>query len=515
MPLSPMTRAILAASQNQGRMTVGSGLMALGRSIGAAISQYKHNKKMEEGAEEAFPYLDLPDPERQEIPSYEGESPLMRGMIAPAPQMAAGGPVAAKPQPGFGRGLGLLSGAVQPGQPGRFNLGMDQMTTKPESDEVYNMKKNYLEQQEALTNQIMDQYRRYYMSDDPEERKIALDAIRRRATPTEKKVYSAGGYVWMTGPDGQPVQLGPERDVEHYEQNGKHYIVDINAGKIGQIGDTGVKWDDGKIIDLRGGERETLPDGTTVEPMMKVMMTPDGELIPLGAGKSNRLGAGVSVDVSTNINDKPARDELQKEALKMYLTSDRLIDDMRYLLGALNERPEMLDTPERVKNFYRGVMMKFGPAVLDAVGITEDKIEAYQDAKEFYRGTNEVITRYIRQMTGAQMSAYEIDRLMAAMPNASDNRWEFQAKAQDVIQLNYELMQTAVKLMNMALSEEDLATQMEKAFQEKMEAVRNKWGVDEEGNIVDQNAHENYIEQYVTPLKQAAGKNTLEGVVVK
>ena len=53
MPLSPIVQALLASSQNQGMMTPGSGLMSLGRSIGTAIAQYKHNKKMEESAEKA------------------------------------------------------------------------------------------------------------------------------------------------------------------------------------------------------------------------------------------------------------------------------------------------------------------------------------------------------------------------------------------------------------------------------------------------------------------------------
>ena len=46
--ISPSVAAMLQAVQNQGRMTVGSGLLALGRGIGAAIGEYKAGKRKKE-----------------------------------------------------------------------------------------------------------------------------------------------------------------------------------------------------------------------------------------------------------------------------------------------------------------------------------------------------------------------------------------------------------------------------------------------------------------------------------
>lgn len=47
--------------------------------------------------------------------------------------------------------------------------------------------------------------------------------------------------------------------------------------------------------------------------------------------------------------------------------------------------------------------------------------EEYQDQAQFYAAVNDAANRYIKEITGAQMSGYEIDRLLQAIPNVQDN----------------------------------------------------------------------------------------------
>jgi hypothetical protein len=96
-------------------------------------------------------------------------------------------------------------------------------------------------------------------------------------------------------------------------------------------------------------------------------------------------------------------------------------------------KPEFQEIPTRLRAKYSGVKEKFG------LELPEEERQALAEYSEFRRQALNNINLYIKEITGAQMSEKEADRLRKAMPDPGDGLFdgdsptEFQAKLKGVM----------------------------------------------------------------------------------
>ena len=77
-------------------------------------------------------------------------------------------------------------------------------------------------------------------------------------------------------------------------------------------------------------------------------------------------------------------------------------------------------------------MLKAGKKRLACL-LTPPRRRPWRTGRRSWQKTFDSVNRAIRDMTGAQMSEGEADRLMRGMPNQDDSPTEFMAKMQSVI----------------------------------------------------------------------------------
>ena len=128
----------------------------------------------------------------------------------------------------------------------------------------------------------------------------------------------------------------------------------------------------------------------------------------------------VNVTNQPNI-EKSTKGQLEKKLIQSQESlgrMDQIVTDFK---------PEYLTIGDKVETTLLGWQEK--------VGMTLDPAQkkALADRATFFQKTFDSVNRAIRDMTGAQMSEGEADRLMRGMPNQDDAPTEFMAKMQSVI----------------------------------------------------------------------------------
>jgi hypothetical protein len=120
---------------------------------------------------------------------------------------------------------------------------------------------------------------------------------------------------------------------------------------------------------------------------------------------------------------------------KIMATTDSFVK----MVGLASEyNPEYLTVPFRAKTWWDGVKSKFSEDGLG--GLSETEVAQMGSYYQFARDSVEMLNQYIHDITGAQMSAAEIVRLKAAMPNIGtgifdgDNPIEFRNKLRAAIE---------------------------------------------------------------------------------
>ncbi len=148
---------------------------------------------------------------------------------------------------------------------------------------------------------------------------------------------------------------------------------------------------------------------------MDIEVTPEGTTIRTGVG---RAGGDVTRKTEGAIESKiiGGREQLARMQI--------IIDEFK---------PEYQEIGNRLAKTWTSIKAKFGRDVSpeDAAALTE--------FKKFQRKAIENINLYIKELTGAQMSEKEADRLRLAQPDPGENWWKgddpitFKAKADDVM----------------------------------------------------------------------------------
>jgi hypothetical protein len=148
---------------------------------------------------------------------------------------------------------------------------------------------------------------------------------------------------------------------------------------------------------LKGkGARITLPDGTTME-----------------------LGGAREMTTKTKgaIEDK-------------LLSSKEQLERIRNIKEEF--RPEFQEIGARLESAWTGMRSKLGQDV------SKEEATQLTEFKSYQRKSIENINKYIKEMTGAQMSEKEADRLRLAQPDPGEKWWQgddpitFKAKLEDV-----------------------------------------------------------------------------------
>ena len=151
------------------------------------------------------------------------------------------------------------------------------------------------------------------------------------------------------------------------------------------------------------------------------------------SGMSFSVDADGNVEMSTG-GEHPAATNARIDK-KIMATTDSFVK----MVGLASEyNPEYLTVPFRAKAWWDGVKSKFSKDGLG--GLSETEVAQMDSYYQFARDSVEMLNQYIHDITGAQMSAAEIVRLKAAMPNIGtgifdgDNPIEFRNKLRAAIE---------------------------------------------------------------------------------
>jgi molybdopterin converting factor small subunit len=93
--------------------------------------------------------------------------------------------------------------------------------------------------------------------------------------------------------------------------------------------------------------------------------------------------------------------------------------------------PDFLTTVGRARSGVSEVMSRFG--VLD---LFPGEKERYEDKAKFFAAVSDRANRYIKEITGAQMSEAEANRLLKAIPNVKDDPAGFVQKLNFVMEVS-------------------------------------------------------------------------------
>ena len=201
-----------------------------------------------------------------------------------------------------------------------------------------------------------------------------------------------------------------------------------------------------RIVDMKDGAAAFKPvnmvlfDGGTTPKMITVMTAEqqhsaaqEGYVIANnlslragGAGRGAGAGGGISPVTKSYI---------EKKLVDMEANEDRLLNIQRLY----REGKGVLTNLGKVANFGMGVW--------DKIGLPTG--QTFKKYTEFLTTLKENLNRYIKEITGAQMSAQEAERLIAAMPNDKDGPVRFRIKLDAVLRAN----ERSVERYNRMLSE--------------------------------------------------------------
>ena len=140
----------------------------------------------------------------------------------------------------------------------------------------------------------------------------------------------------------------------------------------------------------------------------------------------NAKGKASGPQTVVNVTNQPDIEKSTKAQLEKKLIQSR------ESLGRMDEivaefKPDYLTIGDKIETKLLGWQEKAG------MTLEPSQQKGLADRATFFQKTFDSVNRSIRDMTGAQMSEGEADRLMRGMPNQDDSPTEFMAKMQSVI----------------------------------------------------------------------------------
>ena len=129
----------------------------------------------------------------------------------------------------------------------------------------------------------------------------------------------------------------------------------------------------------------------------------------------------VNVSQTNQPLEKSTKGQLEKKLIASRESMGRMDEIVKEF------KPEYLTIGDKIENKVLGWTEKAG------FDLNPDQKKGLEDRATFFQKTFDSVNRAIRDMTGAQMSEGEADRLMRGMPNQDDSPSEFMAKMKSVI----------------------------------------------------------------------------------
>ena len=229
-----------------------------------------------------------------------------------------------------------------------------------------------------------------------------------------------------------PVSLGGGKVGVYDPKSGQYEIVDYGEKK--NIKD---RW---MVVDGNVYDRENIVDG---KPALAIEgVSDDGQVVTVGVGdkKASAWYDPVSKQLDilgdpfefgksevTTIEMSVGEQKTRREKLTDVRDTLRDYQNIRELF-----KPEYLTLLGRGKTKGQGILDELG--ALDAFPEFFGK-ERFTNVKEFYSATQERANKYIKMITGAQMSEAEAKRLMKAIPSIEDSPNTFQAKLDYIVKV--------------------------------------------------------------------------------
>ena len=129
----------------------------------------------------------------------------------------------------------------------------------------------------------------------------------------------------------------------------------------------------------------------------------------------------MNVNVNPDV-EKSTRGQLEKKVI----ASRESISRLRSIVKDF--KPEFITLGDKIGAKF----LRWGEKA--GVDLSPEQSKALGERATFFQKTYDSVNRAIRDMTGAQMSESEADRLMKGMPNQDDAPTEFMAKLNAVIE---------------------------------------------------------------------------------
>uniref|UniRef100_A0A6M3IND1 Uncharacterized protein n=1 Tax=viral metagenome TaxID=1070528 RepID=A0A6M3IND1_9ZZZZ len=242
-----------------------------------------------------------------------------------------------------------------------------------------------------------------------------------------------GENVTFGSVDGDEI-TGPKSQLVPFWESIKNGDIDLNDPKQAMsarawMGARGITWKQAKEKDKEPKALKSwaMPDG-------KILNLPNNVAPPAGAVP---YSSGMDIEVTpegtrirTGVGPKDMTRKSQGDIETKIITGKEQIARIQAIASEF--KPEFQEIGARLATAWTSIKAKLGQ------NVSKDDSAKLVEFKKFQRKAIENINLYIKELTGAQMSEKEADRLRLAQPDPGENWWSgddpitFKAKMDDV-----------------------------------------------------------------------------------
>ena len=371
--------------------TIGQGLTFAGASLARAIMERKAQKKQQD---EMAALLQALAAQPEQMPGYGQNMELANVLIPQAPL----------------KQLSPMDPSKDP------SSGVNYMDAK---NNIKSMYEREAAEQNALMAALMQ-------SGNPQMQQMALSMSPKAPKPPQKPMSVSGGYLDSQGQFHRTEQVKP--DYSRFD------VIDI--GGVDKLVDYSRLDDEGKPMvlaegaDLKDKDEVWTDAGNNMEQgwirdprsqKLQPMQLPDG---------SPALRSSTKKIQQTNIEG-----EVQGSLAGNDVWLRKMQTDVSTAYGAATRVGRVAERFDPFYQSWAGKMTKLGLEAADKwipTGLPEGKSkDLLKDIAQFEQDTNANVNLYIKEITGAQMSEAEAQRLSKAVANLGDSPTVFKAKMEN------------------------------------------------------------------------------------
>jgi len=233
--------------------------------------------------------------------------------------------------------------------------------------------------------------------------------------PKEQELIQTNWGVFQQQPDGSLKTLTePPKDKKRRVLKPGDVLYDEETGEVLTRIPEDVKQKTWLSEESRMGDNG-------VPEVRPTIIREDGTSIPAGPWGPSSRAFGITTPVMGTGERAKWRDRIEetRRSLREFGEIKRMFD------------PEFLTTVGRARSGVGEIMSRF-----NVIDLFPGEKERYSDRNEFFTAVSDRANRYIKEITGAQMSEAEASRLLTAIPNVKDDPVAFSDKLNRVISVS-------------------------------------------------------------------------------